>query len=218
MRKSILFLFFFLCITFHIFALDFDLVLTKEGESRVYFSDNAGNDLYNRVSLYTSVNTEPVSATFYFGYELYPNLVELVTDKLTMTLTFTSDPSENGKSFMLVKQNDENTGLVYDYSVSESVKNIENTYSFDSVGKIASKTFDDYQRSSAQELSERKVAVFSKREIKDPIIGMHEVEITINPPSISSDNPTGSSDNTSSEAFTTGQYIGYVILLLEINS
>ena len=80
------------------------------------------------------------------------------------------------------------------------------------------KTFDSAQRSSAQNLEERKVEVFSNKEIKDPIIGMHEVEITIEPPSISSDNPTGSSDNTSSEAFTTGQYIGYVILLLEINS
>lgn len=218
MRKSILFLFFFLCITFHIFALDFDLVLTKEGESRVYFSDNAGNDLYNRVSLYTSDNTKPVSATFYFGYELYPNLVELVTDKLTMTLTFTSDPNKNGESFMLVKKNDENTGLVYDYSVSESGNNIGNTYSFDDVKKITSKTFGSAQRSSAQKLEERKVVVFPNREIKEPIIGMHEVEITINPPLISSDNPTGSSDNTSSEAFTTGQYIGYVILLLEINS
>ena len=205
MRKCFLFILVFFSFNCFLYSeTSFDLVLTKQGESRIYFSDGNGNDLYDQVELYTADNSKAVSATLYFGYDLYPNLVATTDERLKMTLTFSSGPTITDEDYML-KHTTLEQGLLYDYTITTKEGNnalyVSEKITFNKRSNVAPLT------GSSSDIPSRQVTVFSNKQLNASTSALYRIDISINPPGETEDNV----------AFTTGQYTGYIILTLENN-
>ena len=183
----------------------FSLVLTKEGESKVYFSSSFSSDVsLSSISLISETNTigedqNAPTATFYVGYDIYNNLLSIDSKAFKIAMTFSSTMDISNDADWMLKNIELDNGLVFDYTVS-----LSNSDSLENPFKSGS--FQAATRNEKATLAQRQVILYEKEatETLPPvgIHGKHKVQITINPPK----NDNGET------AFVTGQYVGYVIL------
>lgn len=182
----------------------FSLVLTKEGESKVYFSSSFSSDVsLSSISLISETNTigedqNAPTATFYVGYDIYNNLLSKNSEAFKIAMTFSSTMDISNDADWMLKNIELDNGLVFDYKVSDSDS--------DSLEPPFKSCSFQAARNEKAALDRRQVILYEKEatETLPPvgIHGKHKVQITINPPK----NDNGET------AFVTGQYVGYVIL------
>ena len=182
----------------------FSLVLTKEGESKVYFSSSFSSDVsLSSISLISETNTigdqGAPTATFYVGYDIYNNLLSIDSKAFKIAMTFSSTMDISNDADWMLKNIELDNGLVFDYTVS-----LSNSDSLENPFKSGS--FQAATRNKKATLAQRQVTLYEKAATDTlapvGVHGKHKVQITINPP----ENDNGE------DAFVTGQYVGYVIL------
>ena len=218
MKRCICFIIGFAALLFHLFSspyevgdsVSFNLVINKEGTTRLYFSlSDSGEEGENSIKPFVEDNITPVSGEFYVGYDIYSDVLDLDTDAVRILLTFTASGNvDESTDFMLQDITDSENGLVFDYTVSETV--VSSGTATVGINNIANVSFEN-KRSEKQPLTytsqdsispARQVVLKDSGEGESPLHGFHKVSITIKPP-VRSDTESG---------FITGQYRGYVVL------
>lgn len=220
MKRCICFIIGFAALLFPLFSfsyevgdsVSFNLVINKEGTTRLYFSlSDSGEEGENSIKPFVEDNIKSVSGEFYVGYDIYSDVLDLNTDAVRILLTFTASGNvDESTDFMLQDITDSENGLVFDYTVSETVVS-SGTATVGINNNIANVSFADNIRSKKQPLTftsqdsispARQVVLKDSGKGESPLHGFHKVSITINPP-VRSDTESG---------FITGQYRGYVVL------
>ena len=192
-------------------SVSFNLVINKEGTTRLYFSlSDSGEEGENSIKPFVEDNITSVSGEFYVGYDIYSDVLDLDTDAVRILLTFTASGNvDESTDFMLQDITDSENGLVFDYTVSEKV--VSSGTATVEINNIAKVSFAENIRSKKQPLTytsqdsispARQVVLKDSGEGESPLHGFHKVSIKINPP-VRSDTERG---------FITGQYRGYVVL------
>lgn len=218
MKRCICFIIGFAALLFPLFSspykvgesVKFNLVINKEGTTRLYFSlSGSGEEGENSIKPFVEDNITPVSGEFYVGYDIYSDVLDLDTDAVRILLTFTASGNvDELTDFMLQDITDSENGLVFDYTVSETV--VSSGTATVGINNIANVSFEN-KRSEKQPLTytsqdsispARQVVLKDSGEGESPLHGFHKVSITIKPP-VRSDTESG---------FITGQYRGYVVL------
>ena len=222
MKRCICFIICFAALLFPLFSssyevgdfVSFNLVINKEGTTRLYFSlSDSGKEGENSIKPFVEDNTDFVSGEFYIGYDIYSDVLNLDIDAVQILLTFTAsgDPTE-ASDFMLQDITNPENGLVFNYTVSGTV--VSSGTATVGSNKIANVSFDKEQISGKQPLTStsqdlispaRQVVLKDSGKGESPLHGFHKVSITINP-------PVRTADNQSIEGFITGQYRGYAVL------
>ena len=213
MIKRILAIFLLLSCLFALAAVDFNLVLTKEGATEMgFYSDEKGTVPITRIgNMVSQDGRASAMGTFYVGYSISHDIMDVETDTFRILLTFSSSGNiENGDDWMLVHENGQ-IGLVFDYTIN-NIREGEGT-------TTSSATFVPTTRDEkapwAGGLNEndvkrdpRQIEILNRLETNSiPVSNINKVTITINPPQTTED--------TNSGGFTTGQYRGYVVLSME---
>ena len=226
MKRCICFAIVFTALFFPLFSssygvgdsVSFDLVINKEGTSRLYFSLSAsGEEGENNIKPFVEDNTQDVSEVFYVGYDIYSDVLNLNTDKIQILLTFTAsgDPKVDS-DFMLQNIENSDNGIVFDYTVSDT--NASSGGASVGSSNIATIKFLENERDSRkklltiEEVKGRQVVLYKPDEggfSQSPIHGFHKVSITINPPTRINE------EGSEIEGFVTGQYRGYAVLSIE---
>lgn len=181
-------------------SLEFPLILHKQGRTDLYFSlTEDGSSRETSIDNLISTNNRAfATATFYACYsistDIFSNLEESVSISLLFSATGKSDVEDD---YMLVHTDNSNIGLVYDYNVSD----VGNT--------PLSHIFDNVDRDDKASKEVRKVIlqneITGKSVQQTSTDGKHKIVIVINPPG----------KDEANEVFTTGSYVGYVILAVE---
>lgn len=177
-------------------SLEFPLILHKQGKTDLYFSltEDGSSRETSIDNLVSTDNRTPATATFYACYSISTDIFSKLEESVSISLLF----SATGKSdvdgdYMLVHTEDSDIGLVYDYNVS-SVGNTSISHKFELVDSRDDKATKEVRKVILQDkITGENVQQNSKD-------GKHKIDITINPPS---------------KGFTTGSYVGYVILAVE---
>ena len=217
MKRCICFIIGFAALLFPLFStpyevgdsVSFNLVINKEGTTRLYFSlSDSGEEGENSIKPFVEDNITSVSGEFYVGYDIYSDVLDLDIDAVRILLTFTASGNvDESTDFMLQDITDSENGLVFNYTVSETV--VSSGTATVGINNIANVSFTD--RSKKQPLTStsqdsispaRQVVLKDSGKGESPLHGFHKVSITIKPPVIS-DTESG---------FITGQYRGYVVL------
>ena len=204
MKKRILILLLVVCASFFSLtagSIEFNLMLRKVGSTSLNFYSADGAEITSIDNLISTNNVSPVEdIIFYVDYVVSNDIMNLDGDLFKVLLTFSASGNLNNDSdWMLSHSTEPNTGLVFDYHVYKSTnEEILKEKSFlDEKGNISKKIGLDV----------RQIELFSRTENDSlPVTGHHKVSLSINPP-LSTDE-TGNTI----EAFTSGQYVGYVIL------
>ena len=219
MKRCICFIIGFAALLFPLFStsyevgdsVSFNLVINKEGTTRLYFSlSDSGEEGENSIKPFVEDNITSVSGEFYVGYDIYSDVLDLDIDAVRILLTFTASGNvDESTDFMLQDITDSENGLVFDYTVSEKV--VSSGTATVEINNIAKVSFAENIRSKKQPLTytsqdsispARQVVLKDSGKGESPLHGFHKVSITIKPPVIS-DTESG---------FITGQYRGYVVL------
>lgn len=210
MKKRILILLLVVCASFFSLiakpSIEFNLMLRKVGSTSLNFYSADGAEISSIDNLISTNNVSPVEdVTFYVDYVVSNDIMNFVSDLFKVLLTFSASGNLNNESdWMLSHSTEPNTGLVFDYHVYKST-NEEST----SEEILKEKSFLDEKGNISKKigLDVRQIELFSRTENDSlPVTGHHKVSLSINPP-LSTDE-TGNTI----EAFTSGQYVGYVIL------
>lgn len=223
MRRILAFIFiitFALNLTFA--TTSFSLILNKEGTTNIGFYDGyteTANQITRLSSLSSPDNTSSASATFYVKANIFSDIFSLTDESYSLSITFFATNENEAEDFMLVKENDSTTGLVYNYEIA----NITDGYISESDimytlilgdspesqnGEIT--ILDSSLRNSKIDLENRTKVLLSGKagEAKSEV---YSISVTINPPEITNE------EGTIVNAFTSGQYMGYVRLGLVSN-
>ena len=213
MIKRILAIFLLLSCLFALAAVDFNLVLTKEGATEMgFYSDEKGTVPITRIgNMVSQDGSASAMGTFYVGYSISHDIMDVETDTFRILLTFSSSGNiENGDDWMLVHENGQ-IGLVFDYTIN-NIREGEGTTT--SSATFVPTTRDEKAplagglNGNGVDMAPRQIEIFNRLETDSiPVSNVHEVTITINPPQTTED--------TNSGGFTTGQYRGYVVLSME---
>ena len=209
MKKRILILLLVVCASFFSLiagSIEFNLMLRKVGSTSLNFYSADGAEITSIDNLISTDNVSPVEdIIFYVDYVVSNDIMNLDGDLFKVLLTFSASGNLNNDSdWMLSHSTEPNTGLVFDYHVYKST-NEEST----SEEILKEKSFLDEKGNISKKigLDVRQIELFSRTENDSlPVTGHHKVSLSINPP-LSTDE-TGNTI----EAFTSGQYVGYVIL------
>ena len=188
---------------------NFDIVLTKIGDSTYYFStyDSAFND--EPVQLVEGIGfSSPAenpdgpdsSASFGVVWDLF------IERDSTVSMTLQFSAAEDGSAdYMLV--NKENSGAVLNYSVSGTVQdNMSDPVSSSQLSGITIPT----NSINATNFTNRTVTLFTKQaEAFERVYGAAKIELSLEPPYISS------GDQMVQTEFVGGEYNGFAILTLQ---
>lgn len=181
-------------------SLEFPLILHKQGRTDLYFSltEDGSSRETSIDNLVSTNNKAPATATFYACYSISTDIFSKLEDSVSISLLFSATGDRALEyDYMLVHSDKPNIGLVYDYDVSD-------------VGNTSiSRKFDPEYRDDEAKKEVRKVILQDnitwKNVQQNSKDGKHQIDITINPPG----------ENEADVAFTTGSYVGYVILAVE---
>lgn len=214
MRRILAFIFiitFALNLTFA--TTSFSLILNKEGTTNIGFYDGyteTANQITRLSSLSSPDNTSSASASFYVKANIFSDIFSTTDENYTLSITFfANENNEDIEDFMLIHETESNVGLVYDYEIanitdgSVSPSDIMYNVSFS----------DSSDRDNPTSLDNR-TKVLLEGTGNDTKSEVFRIIIKINPPQ------TKTEDEESGEfidAFTSGQYIGYVRLELVSN-
>ena len=215
MIKRILAIFLLLSCLFALAAVDFNLVLTKEGATEMgFYSDEKGTVPITRIgNMVSQDGRASATGTFYVGYSISHDIMDVETDTFRILLTFSSSGNiENGDDWMLVHENGQ-IGLVFDYTI-DNIRIGEGEGTTTSVVTFVPTTRDKKAplvgvvNGNGVDMAPRQIEIFNRLETDSiPVSNVHKVTITVNPPQTTED--------TNSGGFTTGQYRGYVVLSME---
>ena len=216
MKRILLFMFVFTLVLFTSFAdTSFALVLNKQGKTSIGFFDGfdeEANQITRLANLSSPDNTTETSARFYVKADIFSDIFSTTDENYTLSITFfasENNTAEDGSDFMLLHETESNIGLVYDYEIanitdgSVSPSDIMYNVSFS----------DSSDRDNPTSLDNR-TKVLLEGTGNDTKSEVFRIIIKINPPQ------TETVDDESGEfidAFTSGQYTGYVRLELVSN-
>lgn len=215
MKKRILILLLVVCASFFSLiakpSIEFNLMLRKVGSTSLNFYSKDGAEITSIDNLISTDNVSPVEdIIFYVDYVVSNDIMNLDGDLFKVLLTFSASGNLNNDSdWMLSHSTEPNTGLVFDYHVYKSTNEESTSEESTSEEILKEKSFLDEKRNISKKigLDVRQIELFSRTENDSlPVTGHHKVSLSINPP-LSTDE-TGNTI----EAFTSGQYVGYVIL------
>lgn len=210
MKKRILILLLVVCTFFFSLTADsieFNLMLRKVGSTSLNFYSADGAEITSIDNLISTDNVSPVEyVIFYADYVISNDVISLDSDPFKVLLTFSASGNlNNDPDWMLSHSTEPNTGLVFDYQVYESGEDTD----VGQILKAISFQEDEKEEKISQPigLSDRQIELFSRTENDPlPVTGHHKVSLSIYPP-LSTDE-----GGNKIEAFTSGQYVGYVIL------
>lgn len=215
MKKRILILLLVVCASFFSSiakpSIEFNLMLRKVGSTSLNFYSKDGAEITSIDNLISTDNVSPVEdIIFYVDYVVSNDIMNFVSDLFKVLLTFSASGNLNNESdWMLSHSTEPNTGLVFDYHVYKSTNEESTNEESTSEEILKEKSFLDEKGNISKKigLDVRQIELFSRTENDSlPVTGHHKVSLSINPP-LSTDE-TGNTI----EAFTSGQYVGYVIL------
>lgn len=182
-------------------SLEFPLILHKQGRTDLYFSltEDGSSRETSIDNLVSTDNRTSATATFYACYSISTDIFSNLNESVSISLLFSATGKSDVKyDYMLVHTDDSNIGLVYDYVVS-GVGNTSISHKFEEP--------EDRDDKASKEV--RKVILQNKitggNVQQNSKVGKHKIDITINPPS----------KDKANAVFTTGSYVGYVILAVE---
>lgn len=213
MKKRILILLLVLCASFFSLtagSIEFNLMLRKVGSTSLNFFSADGAEISSIDNLISTNNVSPEDVTFYVDYVVSNDIMNFDNDLFKVLLTFSASGNLNNESdWMLSHSTEPNTGLVFDYQVYKSTNEESTNEESTSEEILKEKSFLDEKEKISQKigLDVRQIELFSRTENDPlPVTGHHKVFLSIYPP-LSTDEK-----GNEIEAFTSGQYVGYVIL------
>lgn len=217
MRRILAFIFsitFALNLTFA--TTSFLLILNKEGTTNIGFYDgytDSANQITRLTSLSSPDNTSSASASFYVKANIFSDIFSTTDENYTLSITFfANENNEDNEDFMLIHETESNVGLVYDYQIAKNIT--DGSVDEDEGDIMCNVSFNDSSLRDNPTSLDNRTKVLLEGTGNDTKSEVFQIIITINPPQ------TKTEDEESGEfidAFTSGQYMGYVRLELVSN-